>query len=156
MVFSKGSVALGPYAGKSGEVFINPAYATCTSGRQQLSAVRCLDAGISTTAKHEASKTPGRCMAWQRLPDVSQWVICTIRHGYTIQFRIEPPPFSGIFPTTVRPGQAMVLRQEIVSLLEKGAIEELPPTRRKSGFYSRYFSVPKIDCGLHPILDLRL
>ncbi len=86
----------------------------------------------------------------------SGYYVCTIRHGYTIQFRIEPPPFSGIFPTTVRPGQAIVLRQEIVSLLEKGAIEELPPTRRKSGFYSRYFAVPKIDCGLHPILDLRL
>ncbi len=42
-----------------------------------------------------------------------------------------------------------------MSLLLKGAIEELPPTRRKSGFYSRYFAVPKKDGGLHPILDLR-
>ncbi len=57
---SRHSVASGPYAGKSGEVFINPAYATCTRGHQQLSAVRCLDAGILTTAKHGASKTPGR------------------------------------------------------------------------------------------------
>ncbi len=51
---SRHSVASGPYAGKSGEVFINPAYATCTRGCQQLSAVRCLDAGSSTTAKHRA------------------------------------------------------------------------------------------------------
>ncbi len=91
---------------------------------------------------------------WQRMPDISQWILRTIRHGYTIQFRKGPPPFSGILPTTVRPGQATVLRQEIVSLLEKGATEELPPTRRKSGFYSRYFAVPKRRWWF-AILDLR-
>ncbi len=71
-----------------------------------------------------------------------------LRHGYTIQFRKGPPPFSGILPTTVP-------QQEIVSLLEKGAIDELPPTQMESGFYSRYFAVPKKDGGLRLILDLR-
>ncbi len=71
---------------------------------------------------------------------------------------IEAPvtQFSGILPTTVRPGQAAVLRQEIVSLLEKEAIEELPPTQMESGFYSWYFAVPKKVGVLRPILDLRL
>ncbi len=32
----------------------------------------------------------------------------------------------------------------------------VPPLDRESGFYSRYFIVPKKDGGLHPILDLRL
>ncbi len=41
-----------PMQKKSGEVFINPAYVTCTRTRQQLSAVRCLDAGCSTTPNH--------------------------------------------------------------------------------------------------------
>ncbi len=30
-----------------------------------------------------------------------------------------------------------------MSFLEKGAIEELPPTQMESGFCSRYFAVPK-------------
>ncbi len=43
-----------------------------------------------------------------------------------------------------------------MNLLEKGAIEILPPAQSESGFYSRYFLVPKKDGGLRPILDLRL
>ncbi len=36
-----------------------------------------------------------------------------------------------------------VLRQEVLSLLRKGAIEDVHPSQMKSGFYSRYFVVPK-------------
>ncbi len=42
-----------------------------------------------------------------------------------------------------------------MTLLEKGAIEMVPPALSESGFYSRYFLVPKKDGGLRPILDLR-
>ncbi|KAL0201494.1 hypothetical protein M9458_004681, partial [Cirrhinus mrigala] len=37
----------------------------------------------------------------------------------------------------------------------KEAIEVVPPHDRESGFYSRYFIVPKKDEGLRPFLDLR-
>ncbi len=50
---------------------------------------------------------------------------------------------------------ARVLRSEVMTLLEKGAIEMVPPALSESGFYSRYFLVPKKDGGLRPILDLR-
>ncbi len=43
-----------------------------------------------------------------------------------------------------------------MNLLEKGAIEIVPPAQNESGFYSRYFLVPKKDGSLQPILDLRL
>ncbi|XP_059381433.1 uncharacterized protein LOC132116575, partial [Carassius carassius] len=46
-------------------------------------------------------------------------------------------------------------RQEMLALLSKGAIEEVHPSQMESGFYSRYFVVPKKDGGLRPILDLR-
>ncbi len=59
-------------------------------------------------------------------------------------------------PTCVSPEQALVLEQEISSLLRKEAIKVVPPLDRESGFYSRYFVVPKKDGGLRPILDLRL
>ncbi len=40
--------------------------------------------------------------------------------------------------------------------LEKGAIEYVPHSNRETGFYRRYFIVPKKDGGLRPILDLRV
>ncbi len=43
-----------------------------------------------------------------------------------------------------------------MNLLEKGAIEIVPPAQSESGFYSRYFLVPKKEGGMRPILDLRL
>ncbi len=46
------------------------------------------------------------------------------------------------------------MEREVDTLLRKGAIEMVPPHKRKSGFYSRYFIVPKKDGGLRPILDL--
>ncbi len=42
-----------------------------------------------------------------------------------------------------------------MSLLPKGAIEMVSPAQSKSGFYIRYFLIPKKDGGLRPIFDLR-
>ncbi|KAI2656770.1 Transposon Ty3-G Gag-Pol polyprotein [Labeo rohita] len=75
--------------------------------------------------------------------------------GYAIQFGAPPPPFDGVFPTLVGPRQALVMEQEVETLLRKEAIEVVPPHVRESGFYSRYFIVPKKDGGLRPIIDLR-
>ncbi|KAL2082588.1 hypothetical protein ACEWY4_022406 [Coilia grayii] len=54
-----------------------------------------------------------------------------------------------------RPEKARVLRQEIVGLLEKGAISPVGESEQQGGFYSKYFLVPKKDGGTRPILDLR-
>ncbi len=93
--------------------------------------------------------------AWKLLPNVPQWVLRTVEKGYRIQFGALPPPFNGVIPTLVGPEQALVMEQEVDTLLRKEAIEVVPPHERESGFYSRYFIVPKKDGGLHPILDLR-
>ncbi len=90
------------------------------------------------------------------LPNVSRWVLQTVEKVYRIQFSAPPPPFKGLFLTCVSPEQALVLEQEVSSLLRKEAIEVVPPLDRESGFYSRYFAVPKKDGALRPILDLRL
>ncbi|MGL4249587.1 MAG: reverse transcriptase domain-containing protein, partial [Aeromonas sp.] len=93
---------------------------------------------------------------WLRLPGVSPWVVRTITSGYTLQFCRNPPRFNGVLQTVVNSAsQASVLRQELSSLLLKGAIEEIPPTDVEQGFFSRYFLVPKKGGGLRPILDLR-
>ncbi|KAI2656145.1 Transposon Ty3-G Gag-Pol polyprotein [Labeo rohita] len=70
--------------------------------------------------------------------------------------RSKAPRFSGVVPTSVRSKDAHVLRSEVLTLLGKGAIEMVHPAQSESGFYSRYFLVPKRDGGLRPILDLRL
>ncbi|KAI2662393.1 hypothetical protein H4Q32_001228 [Labeo rohita] len=85
--------------------------------------------------------------AWKLLPNVSAWVLRTVEKGYAIQFGAPPPPFDGVFPTLVGPKQALVMEQEVETLLRKEAIEVVPPHARESGFYSRYFIVPKKDGG---------
>ncbi|XP_048024136.1 LOW QUALITY PROTEIN: uncharacterized protein LOC125253920 [Megalobrama amblycephala] len=94
--------------------------------------------------------------AWRLLPNISQWVLRTVEKGYAIQFGSRPPRFAGVLPTVVGPEQALVMEQEVKTLLEKEAIEHVLPLDRENGFYSRYFIVPKKDGGLRPILDLRL
>ncbi|KAL0152747.1 hypothetical protein M9458_052470 [Cirrhinus mrigala] len=93
--------------------------------------------------------------AWKLLTDVSAWVLHTVERGYCIQFGATPPPFNGVFPTLVGPEQSLVMEQQVDTLLWKETIEVVPPHDRESGFYSRYFIVPKKDRSLRPILDLR-
>ncbi len=94
--------------------------------------------------------------AWKLLPNVSRWVLQTVEKSYCIQFCAPPLHFTGICLTLVSPEQAVVLEQEVISLLRKEAIEVVPPLDRESEFYSRYFIVPKKDGVLRPILDLWL
>ncbi|CAM4674709.1 unnamed protein product [Leuciscus chuanchicus] len=51
--------------------------------------------------------------------------------------------------------EAQVMEDEVQTLFAKEAIEYVPLHQRDSGFYSRYFIVPK-DGGLRPIIDLRM
>ncbi|KAL0147310.1 hypothetical protein M9458_057385 [Cirrhinus mrigala] len=119
------------------------------------------DTGLATRVTPEASlerlvPLVDHLAAWKLLPNVSAWVLHTVERGYRIQFGAPPPPFNGVFPTLVGPEQGLVMEQEVATLLRKEAIEVVPPQSRESGFYSRYFIVPKKDGGLRPILDLRL
>ncbi len=87
-----------------------------------------------------------RAEAWQAIQGVSEWVMATVRRGYTLQLARRPPHFRGVLTTTARREDAQVLEE--MNLLEKGAIEIVPPAQSESGFYSRYFLVPKKDGGL--------
>ncbi len=78
-----------------------------------------------------------------------------IKRGYSLKFARRPPCFSGVVSTSVQGKNARALRSEVMTLLEKGAIEMVPPALSESGFYSRYFLAPKKDGGHRPILDLR-
>ncbi|XP_078241458.1 uncharacterized protein LOC144586699 [Pogona vitticeps] len=78
------------------------------------------------------------------------WVLSIINSSYCLEF-IELPPLGQVNPTSFNP----VLEEEILTLLQKEAIQVVSPKDILNGFYSRYFLVPKKDSGLRPILDLR-
>ncbi len=96
-----------------------------------------------------------RAEAWQAIPGVSDWVLGTIKQGYSLQFTRRPPQFSAVVLTLVQSKDAHVLCSEVMNLLAKGAVEMVPPAQSESGVYSRYFLIPKKDGGLRPSLDLR-
>ncbi|KAI2653744.1 ORF V: Enzymatic polyprotein [Labeo rohita] len=93
---------------------------------------------------------------WLNIPNLSRWLLRTIRLGYAIQFARRPSKFRGVLATSVRGSSATVLCAEIAVLLAKGAIETVPSAEMRKGFYSPYFIVPKKGGGLRPILDLRI
>ncbi|XP_032363038.1 LOW QUALITY PROTEIN: uncharacterized protein LOC116675032 [Etheostoma spectabile] len=104
--------------------------------------------GASTTLSYQRER-------WTAITN-SAWVLRTISRGYRLQFAVTPPRFSGILCTQAGGGSARVLQEEIISLLERRAICVVPPELSRSGFYSRYFLVPKRGGnGIRPILDLR-
>ncbi|KAI2647967.1 Transposon Ty3-G Gag-Pol polyprotein [Labeo rohita] len=71
--------------------------------------------------------------AWIRLPNVSQWVLHTVERGYRIQFGSPPPLFNRDLPTLVGPEQALVMEQEVNTLLRKETIEVVPPLEESPG-----------------------
>ncbi|XP_074506781.1 uncharacterized protein LOC141776850 [Sebastes fasciatus] len=92
---------------------------------------------------------------WER-ETTDPWVVSTLSKGYTLQFRCRPPTFCGFRMSVVTdPAKSLALSQELVTLIEKDAIEPVEWHTRLSGFYSVYFLIPKKDGGFRPILDLR-
>ena len=87
----------------------------------------------------------------------NRYVVDMIRRGHQIPFETGvPPPFNGLLETDPEsPETREILRAELSGLLEKGAVSEVPPLLAESGYYSHFFTVPKKDGGLRPILNLK-
>jgi len=86
---------------------------------------------------------------------VHPWMLSTVMKGYRLQFGTKSPSFNGILMSVAAGDSALVLEDEIVSLLNKRAIRIVPAEESLSGFYSQYFLIPKKGGGLRPILDQR-
>ncbi len=118
--------------------------------------------GVPNTgeALHSGLGVVGACSqlrldSWEKCTS-DPWVLDIIKRGYRIQFRRRPPTFSGVHMTMVKdPVQAQILANEITTLMQKKAIVRISTSKQLTGFYSKYFLVPKKDGGLRPILDLR-
>ena len=84
------------------------------------------------------------------------WVVEVLRTGYHIPFSI-PPPLSRVpllipsyYPDSIK---AKVLHGEVLSLIEKGAVELAPPSL---GYYSCLFVVWKAMGSWRPVIELSL
>ena len=91
---------------------------------------------------------------WLQFP-VDRYVQEILNQGHSIPFSMGRPPFRGIRFTPLVGSFSDVLGEEVRKLLVKGAIEVVPPSQAKEGFYSTYFLVPKKTGDLRPILNLR-
>ena len=65
------------------------------------------------------------------------------------------PPFNGVKATNVPVKQQNLVKEEINSLLEKNAIEIVPPSQIQEGLYSTFFLVPKKTGGMRPVINLK-
>ncbi|KAF7245065.1 Unconventional myosin-Ib [Varanus komodoensis] len=108
---------------------------------------------VHKKAKKDKTGKPDRLKSqlsiWESITS-DGWVLSIIQHGYGIEIDVVPSPNPIRYTPT-----SLVLLDEIHQLLAKGAIRHLSLSEEFHGFYSRYFTVPKRDGGLRPILDLR-
>ncbi|MGH0163625.1 UNVERIFIED_CONTAM: hypothetical protein FKN15_055861 [Acipenser sinensis] len=81
---------------------------------------------------------------------IDTWVLTTIQTGYSLQFKHGPPPFRGTTVASVTQ-DSTVVSQEVAAPQQKRAINMVHPFQLEDGFYS----MPKWDDGLRPILNLR-
>jgi mRNA-degrading endonuclease HigB of HigAB toxin-antitoxin module len=77
-----------------------------------------------------------------------------IENGYKLEFD-QIPPFLGIKETFVNSKQMEILEKEVSSLLKKNAIETVPKSFWKKGFYSTLFLVTKKTGDLRPVINLK-
>ena len=86
-----------------------------------------------------------------------QWVLEVIEHGYSLEFMQQPPPPTGVRPTRLPSEQQKeIVLKEVATLLEKNAIEPVPPSEVREGFYSTIFCIPKKDPNkLRPCINLK-
>ena len=82
-----------------------------------------------------------------------QWVLQTVR-GYNIEFHTKPLQAHKPHPPKFNQEQDQLMKQEVETLLTKGAIEEVESTPAES-FHSTLFLVPKRDGGQRPVINLK-
>lgn len=101
---------------------------------------------LESCARTLSSAVALRRFAWLRTTTfpfdartlVDSWVLSVITNGYFIEF-VEYPPTPTFTPTPY----SQLLANKVAELLGKDAVEPVPITQRGTGFYSRYFTIPK-------------
>ena len=90
---------------------------------------------------------------WEKITQ-DQWVLQSIQ-GVMIEFTTTPYQVIAPPKPVWTEEEWELLAKEVDSLLEKGAITELPMKEARSGFYSNMFLVPKKDGKVRPVINLK-
>ena len=90
---------------------------------------------------------------WKTITE-DQWVLRTVQ-GFLIPFREEPHQVHAPQPCRFSEDQMKLLREEVSSLLGKGAVVTVEPAASEEGFYSTLFLVPKTEGQMRPIINLK-
>ena len=97
---------------------------------------------------------------WRKL-NAAPELVQLVKNGYRIQFvgggspkLSQPDPRK---ETKLPPGQMEVAKAEVTDLVRKGALRVLSrqEAKRKPGFYSKIFCVPKDSGGMRPVINLK-
>ena len=73
--------------------------------------------------------------------------------GYRLRFKAHPHQFYRPITNPKSSKEFQAIKQEVNSLLSKGAIKQIPKSQAK--FVSRLFTVPKKSGGLRPVINLK-
>lgn len=95
--------------------------------------------------------------AWENVTS-DTWTLSVVRSGYRIQLSVLPQLFRSPPRWCLRmpqdPVKLHILREEVSSLLQKRAIEEVQNHHPVRGFFSHIFLVKKRTGGWRPVIDL--
>ncbi|XP_070196639.1 uncharacterized protein [Littorina saxatilis] len=99
---------------------------------------------------------PSRALSHWLVSVQSQWIVGVVRSGFRLLWKDGKAPLVRR-PPAFRPPSSQeaisVLRSEIDSLVQKGAVEKVLD-HSSPGFYGRLFAVPKASGAWRPVLDL--
>ena len=79
--------------------------------------------------------------------------VLDIVKGYRLRFKCHPHQFYRPITNPKSSKEFQAIKQEVNSLLSKGAIKQIPKSQAK--FVSRLFTVPKKSGGLRPVINLK-
>ena len=79
--------------------------------------------------------------------------VLDIIKGYRLRFKGHPHQFYRPITNPKSSKEFQAIKQEVNSLLSKGAIKQIPKSQAK--FVSRLFTVPKKSGGLRPVINLK-
>ena len=91
---------------------------------------------------------------WSKITQ-DQWVLNTVQ-GYRLELLREP--VLTVHPRGVVTNSSQeqsLIYEEVLKMLQKGALTEITPTEANPGFYSSLFLVPKKDGGTRPVVNLK-
>ncbi|XP_073445429.1 uncharacterized protein [Dendrobates tinctorius] len=91
--------------------------------------------------------------AWEKISNT--WILSILKEGLKIPFIRQPKPVVVITPIRKLTEEQLALETEILSLIDKRVLSEVPRLQEGKGFYSPLFLIKKPDQSFSTIINLR-